>query len=282
METVQIEKGTLQEEMVIPLYRKKICIEKFPTLFHDEFALDLISRLEYNAEEVEKAESGKVQQFETMEAAQRQNDIEAEILEYLSEHPDAAIVNIGCGLDQTADKCDNGRCMIYNLDSPDRMDFRNELLPETDRIRNLDYDIMDMAWFDEINTENGVLFFASGVFTYMIKEDIKKLFNAMALRFPGGRIVFDTIGKTASKMRLKNWAKENGVENIETLFSVDDTRWDIRPWIKNTKISEKSYMKKYSDIKDDTIPKSYRFYAKLADKTFKLKIVRLDFSNKRN
>lgn len=282
MEKVQIEKGTLEESMVIPLYRKKICIEKFPHLFRDDYAMELLKIFEYDSKEVEQNETGKMQQFETLEAAQRQNDIEAEILEYLAENPDASVVNIGCGLDQTSEKCDNGRCKIYNLDAPDKMKFRNELIPETDRITNLDYDITDQEWFNEIDSENGVIFFASGVFSYMKREDIKNLFNAMALRFPEGRLVFDSMGKVATKMRLKNWAKENGIENIESLFTVDETRWDIRPWIKNSKISEKGYMKKYSEIKDETIPKSYRFYGKLADKVYKLKIVRLDFSGKRN
>lgn len=282
MERVQIEKDSIQEELIIPLYRKKMCIEKFPTLFQDDKALELLSRMDYDFSEVEKIESKKGRQFDTMEAAIRYNDIVTEIEKFLKNNPYASIVNIGCGLDQTAEKCDNGTCQIYNLDRPDIMEFRNQLLPETDRIHNLDYDLMDLAWFDEIEAEQGVLFFASGVFSKIKREDIKKLFNEMALRFPGCRLVFDSMGKVALKMKLKSWATENKIENLEDYFYVDDTRWDIRPWIKNAKLSEKSYMKAYGNMKEEALSKSYRFYAKLADKSFKLKIVIIDFANRRN
>ena len=52
MEKVQIEKDSIQEELVLPLYRKKLCIEKFPALFLDEKAMELLSRLDYDFSEV--------------------------------------------------------------------------------------------------------------------------------------------------------------------------------------------------------------------------------------
>ena len=48
----------------------------------------------------------------------RQNDLAFEVQEYLKTHPCAAVVNLGCGLDNTGRACDNGSCKIYNLDFP--------------------------------------------------------------------------------------------------------------------------------------------------------------------
>ncbi len=48
----------------------------------------------------------------------RQNDLAFEVRAYLKKHPCAAVVNLGCGLDNTGRACDNGRCKIYNLDFP--------------------------------------------------------------------------------------------------------------------------------------------------------------------
>ena len=53
-------------------------------------------------------------------------------LEYLKEHPKAAVVNLGCGLDQTGENCDNGTCQIYNIDLPDVIAVRKTLLPAQD------------------------------------------------------------------------------------------------------------------------------------------------------
>ena len=50
----------------------------------------------------------------------RQNDLAWEVRDYLRAHPNAAVVNLGCGLDDTGRSCDNGSCKIYNLDFPGR------------------------------------------------------------------------------------------------------------------------------------------------------------------
>ena len=62
----------------------------------------------------------------------------------------------------------------------------------------------ELSWFDEIDITGGAVFFASGVFYYFLAEDVKTLFSAMAEHFPQGRIVFDTCGKTGTKMISKH------------------------------------------------------------------------------
>ena len=37
----------------------------------------------------------------------RQNDLAWEVRDYLRRHPNAAVVNLGCGLDDTGRSCDN-------------------------------------------------------------------------------------------------------------------------------------------------------------------------------
>lgn len=45
----------------------------------------------------------------------RQSDLAWEVRDYLKTHPNAAVVNLGCGLDDTGRACDNGTCKIYNI-----------------------------------------------------------------------------------------------------------------------------------------------------------------------
>ena len=59
-----------------------------------------------------------MQTFGALEVAMRQSDLAFEVRDYLSTHPRAAVVNLGCGLDQTGRACDNGQCRIYNIDLP--------------------------------------------------------------------------------------------------------------------------------------------------------------------
>ena len=276
MEKVHIEKNTVQETLVIPLYGRKLCTEIFPDLFRDEKAVELIGRLDYDFSALEAQSKSVAHRFGALEVAMRENDLMIELKEYLSRFPEATLVNLGCGLDQTAENCDNGRCMIVNVDLPDVIAVRNELLPETDRIKNVGCDLNDVSWFDHINASRGVCFMAAGVFCYFKTEDIKKLFTCMAKRFPCGKLVFDTANRRAVKIMLKTWVKEAGITSISDYFCVNDPKKDLA-WMKNADISSRGYMLGYNDLKDPSVPGTFRLMAKLGDGFMKMRIIRMDF-----
>ena len=216
-----IEKNTVQETLIIPLYGRKVCSEHFPKLFKDPEAERICSMLDYDFAEKGKKMESAVGLFGALEVAQRQYDLAYEVKEYLKNHPDASVVNLGCGLDDTFRKCDNGKCKGYNIDMPDVIAVRNELLPESDRERNLSYDLNDESWMNEIDGSNGTVFFASGVFYYFKTEDLKVLFQKMAKRFPGAAIVFDSCNQRGAKMMTKTWLKEAGISDVGAFFSLE-------------------------------------------------------------
>ena len=133
MEKYHIEKNTVQETLIIPLYGRKVCSEHYPHLFKDPEAERICNMLDYDFAEKGKKMETTVGLFGALEVAQRQYDISCEVKAYLKRRPDAAVVNLGCGLDVTFRKCDNGTCKGYNIDMPDVIAVRNELLPAGDR-----------------------------------------------------------------------------------------------------------------------------------------------------
>ena len=273
-----IERNTVQETLVIPLYGRKLCTEQFPRLFRDDKAVELIGRIDYDFSALAAKSRSFAHRFGALEVAMRENDLMAEAKDYLKTHPKATIVNLGCGLDQTAENCDNGLCGIVNLDLPDVIEVRNRLLPDGGRVKNVAADLNDFSWFDKIDAENGVCFLAAGVFYYFKTGDIKKLFPAMAKRFPGGRLVFDAAGKRAVKIMLKTWVKDAGVTSIADFFSVDSVESDILPWMANAEVSYRGYMLGYNDLKDPSVPGAFRLLSKIADGLMKMRIIRMDFT----
>lgn len=273
-----IAPNTVQETLVIPLYGRKLCTERFPNLFRDERAVELIERIDYDFSALEKRAKSLAYRFGALEVAMRENDLMIEAKDYLASHPFAALVNLGCGLDQTAENCDNGKCRIYNLDLPDVIAVRNTLLRESERVQNIAADLNDLSWFDRIDASNGVCFLAAGVFYYFKTEQIRKLFTAMAERFSGGRLVFDTAGKRAVRIMLKTWVKEAGITSISDYFSVDSIEKDILPWMKRASVSSRGYMLGYNDLRDPSVPGLFRLMARLGDGFMKMQIVRNDFT----
>lgn len=275
-----IEKNSVQETLVIPLYGRKLCTEQFPHLFQDKKAVELIDKLDYDFADLEKKSKGFAHRFGALEVAMRENDLTWEIKDYLAGHPQAAIVNLGCGLDQTAENCDNGECKIYNVDLPDVIAVRNALLPEENRVRNVAADLNEIGWFDEIDATGGVVFIAAGVFYYFKREAVKRLFAAMEKRFAGGKLCFDVANKKAVKIMLKTWVKEAGITSIEDYFYIEDAAVELSPWCNASRVSSRGYMLGYNDLKDKSVPPLFRLLAKIGDDKMKMQIVRIDFGGK--
>ena len=133
----KIEKNTVQETLILPLYSRKLCTELYPNLYRDETAVHLIDQIDYDFSEAEKNSRSLMQCFGALEVAMRQNDLAFEVRAYLKMHPCAAVVNLGCGLDNTGRACDNGRYKIYNLDFPDVIALQQQLLPAGERYLDL-------------------------------------------------------------------------------------------------------------------------------------------------
>ena len=274
-----IEKNSIQETLVIPLYGRALCTRKFPQLFADQTAAELLEQIDYDFSALEQRSGGLLHTFGALEVAMRQSDLAFEVRKYLRAHPRAAVVNLGCGLDSTGRACDNGQCRIYNIDLPDVMAVREALLPAGERERNLAADLNDLSWFDAIDapTEDGAVFFAAGVFYYFRTEPVRALCAAMAERFPDGRLVFDAAGPAAVKLMLKTWVKQAGIRDVGAYFSVRDPARELSPWTDRIAVSSRGYMQGYQKLRGPGIRPVHRLLARLADGPLKLQIVRIEF-----
>ena len=273
----KIEKNTVQETLIIPLYARKVCSELYPNLYRDETAVRLIDEIDYDFSEAEKNSRSLMQRFGSLEVAMRQNDLAWEVRDYLGTHPNAAVVNLGCGLDSTGRSCDNGSCKIYNLDFPDVITVRNELLPAGEREQNIPCNLNDTAWFSEIDASGGAVFFASGVFYYFLTEQVKALVQAMADAFPGGVLVFDAANRTAVKMIAKTWLKSAKIQDVGAYFAVSDAPKEIGAWGSRLQVTSRGYMLGYNDLKDPSVSGFFRFLAKVGDNRMKMQIVKIRF-----
>ena len=276
----KIEKNTVQETLIIPLYAGKVCTELYPNLYRDETAVRLINEIDYDFSVAEKNSRSLMQRFGALEVAMRQNDLAWEVRDYLKDHPKAAVVNLGCGLDNTGRSCDNGICKIYNLDFPDVIAVRNELLLADEREENIPCDLNNTKWFEKIDASGGAIFFASGVFYYFLTEQVKALVQAMADAFHGGVLVFDAANRAAVKMIAKTWLKSAKIKDVCAYFAVSDAKDELSLWDNRLQVTSRGYMLGYNDLRDPSVSGFFRFLAKVGDKIMKMQIVKIAFRNK--
>ena len=272
----RIEKNSVQETLIIPLFGRLICSERFPALFSAPEVKCICDALDYDFAEKRKKMESPAGLFGALEVAQRQYDLCCEVKAYLKEHPQAAVVNLGCGLDDTFYKCDNGTCRGYNIDLPGVIRVRDELLPAGEREANLAFDLNDSCWMDAIDASNGAVFFAAGVFYYFKTEEVKTLIAAMAERFPGAVLAFDSCNRRGAKIMRKIWLKEAGITDVSAFFSLEDEA-ELRGWSSRfASITGKSYMRGYRDIYKYVGP-FHKIMIRFCDSLVKMKIVRIAF-----
>ncbi len=277
----KIEKNTVQETLVIPLYARKMCSQLYPDLYRDDTAVRLIDAIDYDFSLLEKKSASLMQRFGFLEAAMRQNDLAFEVRDYLRAHPRAAVVNLGCGLDDTGRRCDNGSCRIYNLDLPDVIAVRRELLPPGEREELIPCDLNDTAWFDRIDAADGAVFFAAGVFYYFLKEQVRALVRSMADAFPGSVLVFDAANEKAVRLMLKTWIRDAEIQDVGAYFALSDARRELSAWDSRLHVSSRGYMLGYSDLKTPSVSGFFRLLSRVGDGMMQMRIVKIGFGGER-
>ena len=272
-----IEKNTVQETLIIPLFGRLVCSERFPALFSDPEAKRICDALDYDFAEKRRKMESPAGLFGALEVAQRQYDLRCEAEAYLKTHPRAAVVNLGCGLDDTFHKCDNGLCRGYNIDFPDVIEVRNQLLPPGERETNLACDLNDYSWMERIDDSDGAFFFAAGVFYYFRTEAVRHIFDAMARRFPSGALAFDSCNERGAKLMRRTWLKEAGITDVGAFFSMED-EGELQGWSDRfAAVNAKSYIRGYRDIYRD-VGLFHKVMIRFCDRWVNMKIVKITFT----
>jgi O-methyltransferase involved in polyketide biosynthesis len=117
--------------------------------------------------------------------------------DYLTEHPKAAVVALAEGLQSSFWRLDAtgvaDELTWYSIDLPPVMALREQLLPHDDRIVALAQSALDRSWMDRVDGSNGAFITAEGLLMYLEPDDVLGLIRDCAARFPGGRMMFDSV-----------------------------------------------------------------------------------------
>jgi methyltransferase (TIGR00027 family) len=111
---------------------------------------------------------------------------------FLADHPDAVVLQVGCGMDSRAFRVDPpASVQWYDVDYPDVIELRRQLFPERESYHLIGAPLEDLRWLDEVPGDRPGLLIAEGVLHYLSETEVKALLNAVVAHFPGGQMVFD-------------------------------------------------------------------------------------------
>lgn len=215
---IRIKTGTVEETLLLPLWGRAHETQKSNPRLVDKNAVEIINQIDYDFSDIEKTQSMSQHGW-----VARSLHTDRMALGFIEKHPKAAIVNIGCGLDTTFSRIDNGEIMFYELDLPDVMALRKNFYEDSDRHKSIAFSFLDTEWFKEIKVRDGLLFLAGGVLYYFKEEQIKRFFIQVADYFKSCDFYFDSLSPMGMKIAKKQVLKKGGMG-----MSMDGG-WGLKP-----------------------------------------------------
>ncbi|MCX6120748.1 MAG: class I SAM-dependent methyltransferase [Ignavibacteriales bacterium] len=184
---IKVELGDIQKTLFMPVWARAVEAKKSKQIFIDKAAVEIIDLVDYDFSRMSKNVS-EISQIAWIARCKRFDSV---IENFIKNHPNGTIVNIGCGLDTTYERLNNKSILWYDLDLPDVIDLRKKFMMENENRQFISCSFLDTKWFNKIVIPDKVLFIATGVFVYFEEGEIKNFIVKLADKFDNSEIIFD-------------------------------------------------------------------------------------------
>ncbi|MGV8848345.1 MAG: class I SAM-dependent methyltransferase [Propionibacteriaceae bacterium] len=177
----------VSQTLLIPLWARAIEQREPEPIVRDPVAAEMVAQLDYDWERI------RLSRGDLALCVVRLREFDRFVRDFLVRHPSATVVHLGCGLDARYQRVDDGQVAWFDLDLPDVIAVRRQLLPESDRDRYLAASVTERGWMDEVVCGPGstVMFVAEAVLPYLEHAEVKELVLRIQRRFPGAELVTD-------------------------------------------------------------------------------------------
>lgn len=215
-----VDLNNVHETLLLPLWgRAQAARMPYPVL-KDRRAMRLVEQLDYDFSTFQTC----LGSYQILLFGLRAKEFDAIVRDFIGEHPGATIVNIGAGLDTTFCRVDNGRIRWYDLDVPEVIRLRNELLPEEEKQRSIAKSMFDKSFLDDIEApQDGILFLLGGVLMYFEEKRVRSFLGMLASRFPGAEVVFDSVSPLGS-LAANRMVRRSGIKGAPMKWSLRNAR----------------------------------------------------------
>lgn len=214
------ELDTIEDTLFVPMLGRIYASENFPKILNDKKALELKDKLPKNI----KGQDTQTQ-YTLMASAVRSTNMDRYVQEFIENNPDGVIVQLGCGLETTFYRNDNGKNQWYEVDLPNVINYRKTLLEESERDTYITADAFEEDWIKQIrekHPEAPIMVMASGLFYYFPREKVINLFTNLK-KYGDIEIVFDAVNSSGMQ-QMSKYMTQVGHEDANMYFYVDNAQ----------------------------------------------------------
>jgi O-methyltransferase involved in polyketide biosynthesis len=184
----------------------------------DPMAEELVGKLGYDCDRFRLSASPIIN------IAHRAKKLDEVASAFIARHPHAVGLDLGAGLDTRVLRIDPPATVDwYDIDYPEVITARQQLLPDRDNAHGIGTDLTDPAWLDAVPSDRPAVIVADGLMAFLTQDAMISLLNRLIGHFPSGEVAFN--GYT----RFAIWAAKHyhGTQSVAELIrspGFDDPR----------------------------------------------------------
>ncbi|MCA2265679.1 methyltransferase [Mycobacterium marseillense] len=187
--------GSVEWTNLVTLYLRACESRSKRPILGDTVAADAVDRISYDFKRMRRSTLPAANQYLVALRAKKFDDWCAD---FLSRHPDAVVLHLGCGLDGRAVRLDLPPSVSwFDVDQPSVIGLRRQLYDDTEHYRMIGSSVTELHWLDGVPTGRPTLVVAEGLLMYLREEEVRRLLQRLIDRFPGGEMHFDTLSALA-------------------------------------------------------------------------------------
>ncbi len=236
-ERINVVLGNVQKTLLLPLWGRAMESKKRHPLLVDQTAVKIIEQVDYDFVPLTQ----NLDQLTQIAWIKRSIIADKVIRKFVTRYPEGTVVNLGCGLDTTFERIDNGKLKWYDLDLPDVICLRSKFIPESERRRFIAASFLEKEWLTQIEVRGNVLFIAAGVFYYFQEHEIKDFIVRLINAFPGSELLFDVCSPIGMRIANKKVIESSGLDAKSYLTWGLKDKKDILVWDTRIKLIRSYY-----------------------------------------
>lgn len=253
------ELGNIQKTLFLPLWGRAVETQKSSPLLTDFTALSVLEKVDYDFSQI----ASKIHPLTQLAWIMRGLYTDEVAGSFLKEHPSGTIVNLGCGLDTSFERNDNGTLKWYEIDLPDVINLRNTFFKPNERRIVIPSSVLNDDWVNLIDARKDVLFIAAGLLYYFNENEVKALFKRIADNFINSSIICDICSPYGAAVANKLVIKNTGLDENSYLKWGIENDTDILKWDNRYKILDRYFYYRHKKLK---LSFKMKFYGYLADR----------------
>ncbi|EMD24189.1 class I SAM-dependent methyltransferase [Amycolatopsis azurea] len=240
MQRLRLDLDPLRETLLLTLHARALDAGLPNPILGDARSIDIAEQIDYDFTKL------KLKPSLICGTASRAKKLDEAVRAFVADHPDAVVLDLGCGLDTRVLRCDPPAGVDwYDVDFPDIADLRQRFLP--DRSLRIGTDLTERGWLDPLPRDRPAMIVAEGLLPFLPGDSFQRMVRDLTAHFGTGELAVNGYTRFAAwSMKYHPTIRTIGITAAQ---GFDDPR-DPETWDAGLTLAEEQLLARAPEVDD--------------------------------